>query len=104
VADVASTGAAQRARLADAVWREVVVVDVALRLVQPDRVDRLLVCFGAQRGNAQDLRLTACEQARAMRPRQHADLDRYRADLFGAASVGASALLEDLGADEVLLE
>ena len=63
VADVAAADAAQRPRLADAERREVVVVDVALGLVQADRVDRLLVGLGAQRGHAHDLGLAAREQA-----------------------------------------
>src|SRR5439155_3939105 len=60
--------------------------------------------FGAERGHAHDLGLTACEQARTMRAGEHADLDRYRADVLEAAAVRALAVLEDLGADEVLLQ
>ena len=61
VADVAATDATQRSRLANAEGREVVVVDVALRLVEADRVDRLLVGLGAQGRHAEDLRLAAGE-------------------------------------------
>ena len=84
VADVAPAGAAQRPRLADGERREVVVVHVALRLFRLEGVQLLLVAHRAERGDREDLRLAAREEAGAVRSRQEADLGADRADLVRA--------------------
>src|SRR5436309_2689951 len=78
VADVAALRPAHEAGLPDAEGREVVVVDVALRLVEREVVDALLLLAGAERAERQRLRLAAGEQRRAVRARHDADLGRDR--------------------------
>src|SRR6266536_1677305 len=84
VADVAPTRTAHRASLANRVGREVVMVDVALRLVQADAVGALLVGLGAEGRNRQDLGLATGKERRAMHARQDAGLAAHRPDLGGA--------------------
>ena len=104
MADVAALGAAHEARLPDRERREVVVVEVALGRLQPERVEAHLLTRGAERDDAQRLRLAAREQRRAVRARGHADLDRERPDLLRGAPVGALLVDRDPLADQRLLE
>src|SRR5437660_323044 len=92
MADVTTLGAPHEPGLSDRERREVVVVEVTLGGLQPQRVEPHLLARGAQRHDAESLRLTAREQRRAVRPGSHADVDRDRTDLLGAASVGALLL------------
>ena len=69
-----------------------------------ERVDDLLVLAGAERGDAERLRLAAGEQGGAVGARQHADLGDDRADGLGVAAVDAQAGVEDGVADDVGLE
>ena len=74
-------------------------------LVGPlQRVDELLVVAGAERGDRQRLGLAAGEQRRAVGARQDADLGDDRADGLQVAAVDADAAVEDVAADDVLLE
>ena len=104
VADVTPAGAAHRLVLAGAVRREVVVVDVALLGLRADRVDPLDVRGRAERGDRQRLGLAAREEARAVRPRDQAHLDRDRPDVREAAAVDPDALVDDDAADRLLLD
>ena len=63
VTDVAALGAAHEAGLAGRERREVVVVDVALALSSVERVDALPLARHAERGDREDLRLAAGEEA-----------------------------------------
>ena len=91
MADLAARLAAQRLDLARRERREVVVHVERLLPVAEQRVELLLVVLGAERDGDQRLGLAAGEQRRAVRARQHAGLDRDRADLVGAAAVDALA-------------
>ncbi len=104
MADVAALGPTQTAGLADAEGWEVVVVEVALGGLETERVQAHLLTRGAERDAAQRLRLTACEQRRAVRARCDGDLDVDRTDLLRAAAVGADLLNRDALADQRLLE
>ena len=68
------------------------------------RVDDLLVLPGAERGDAERLRLAAGEQRGAVRARQNADLGDDRPHRPGVAAVDAHAGVEDGVADDVGLQ
>ena len=104
MADLAPAGAAHTASLANGVGREVVVQHEVLAALALERVDHLLVLPGAERGDAQRLRLAAGEQRRAMRARQHADLGDDRAHRLGVAAIDAQPGVEDGVADDVGLD
>ena len=104
VADLAPARAAHRLVLARRIGRQVVVVQVALRLLGADGVDALDVGRRSERGDRQRLRLAAGEEPRAMRPRQEADLDRDRPDRLQVAAVHADALVEHQLADDLLVQ
>ena len=89
--------------LADRERREVVVVDVALRRVERQVVDALLLLGRAKRGERQRLGLAAGEEGRAVRARRDRDVARDGADLLGAA-VGAALVDRDLLADDLLVD
>ena len=55
-----------------------------------------------QRGDAEDLRLAALEQRRAVHPREHLDLGRELADVGEAAAVDADLVAQDPLADQLL--
>ena len=78
VADVAALGAAHEAGLPHRERREVVVVEVALLGLEPERVEAHLLARGAEGGHREGLRLAAREQRRAVRARSDAHLDRDR--------------------------
>ena len=69
VADVAALGAAEAPGLPDRERREVVVVEVALLRLEPERVQPHLLLQRAERDDAERLRLAAREQRRAVRAR-----------------------------------
>ena len=75
-----------------------------LAIVLGEPVDDLLVLSGAERGDHQRLGLAAGEQRRAVRPGQDADLDRYGADGLGVAAVDALLGVQDVLANDVLLQ
>ena len=104
VADLAAARAAHRAGFADAVAREVVMMDVVLRRLGSEAVDDLLVAEGAERRDREDLGLATREEARAVRARQQADFTRYRADFFDFAAVRTDLLMRDHVAHDGLLE
>ena len=74
VADVAALRAAHEARLPDREGREVVVVEVALGGLQPERVEALLLAARAERRDRERLRLAAGEERGAVRARRDPDL------------------------------
>ncbi len=84
--------------------REIVVQHEVLAVLALERVDDLLVLAGAERGDAERLRLAAGEQRRAMRARQDADLGDDRADGPGVAAVDAQPGVQDGVADDVGLQ
>src|SRR5439155_5402505 len=102
VADLAAAWTAQRPRLADRKWREVVVMHVALELVGRKAVQLLLVRHRAQSRDGQRLRLATGEEARAVRPGQHAHLDADLAHVPEAAAVRPHALFDDALPDAIL--
>ena len=104
MADLAASGAAEAARLADREGREVVVQHEGLFVGAFKRVDILLVLAGAERGDHQRLGLAAGEQRRAMGARQHRSLAHDRPHGDEIAPVDALAGIEDAVADDVLLE
>ncbi len=104
VADFAATGRTHAARLADRVGREVVVEHEALLACSLERVDHLLVFAGAERGNDHRLRLTAREQCRAVRPRQHVHLGFDAAHRLEVATIDALAGADDVPAHDVGFE
>ncbi len=104
VADVAALGASHEARLPDRVRREVVVVHEAAIRLEREIVDPLALLRRAERQQAQNLRLPALEEARAVRPRRDRDLAVDLADLLGAAAVGPPLVDRDLLADEILVD
>ena len=67
-------------------------------------VDELLVVAGAQRRHHQRLGLAAGEHGRTVGARQEADLGHDRTHGLEVAAVDARALVEDVVADDRLLE
>src|ERR1039458_3786123 len=104
VGGVAALGTAHEAGLPDRERREVVVVEVSLGGFQPQRVQPHLLTCGAQRHDAEGLRLTAREHRRAVGAGSDADLDRDRPDLLRAAAVGTLLVDRDALADQRLLQ
>jgi hypothetical protein len=102
VADLAALGSAHEARLAGGEGREVVVVDVALGVVDADRVEQLVHPRHAEGGHREHLGVAALEQARPVRRRQQADLGRERADVARPPAVDAHTLLDDALAHDLL--
>ena len=80
------------------------MVEVALGRLEPEVVQAHLLARGAERDDAQRLRLAAREQRRAVRARQRLDVDRDLADLALRAAVRALLVDRDALADDVLLE
>src|SRR5947209_20050598 len=95
MSDVTALRASHEARLPDRERREVVVVEVALGGLQPERVEPHLLTRGAKRDDAQRLGLAAREQRGAMRPRGDPYLDREWADLVCLALVRAALVDRD---------
>src|SRR2546429_107002 len=93
--DLAPARSAQWARLAHRVGREVVVVHETLEFLSRQAVQLLLVGHRAEGGDGQRLRLAAGEQAGAVRPRQHPDLDGDIAYVLQATAVDTDALVHD---------
>ncbi len=86
--DLAPAGTAHEAGLAHAEGRELVVMHEALGFLDAKTVDALLVAGRAQGEERQHLRLTAREQAGAMRARSDLGVAVERADLVHATSIG----------------
>src|SRR6266849_2831412 len=93
MSDLAPAGTTQRARLTDRERREVVMVHVPLELFGRQTVQLLLVGHGTKGRYRQRLRLPPGEEARTMRPRQHADLDRDLANVLPAAALRPHSFL-----------
>ena len=91
VADVAAARGADSLRLSGAEGREVVVEQEAFRLVGAQGVDLLGVSDGAERREAENLRLAALEEAAAVGPWQESHLAVEGPYFLQAASVGALA-------------
>ena len=80
------------------------MVEVALGRLETEVVQAHLLARGAERDDAQRLRLAAREQRRAVRARQRLDVDRDLADLALGAAVRALLVDGDALADDLLLE
>ena len=104
MADLAAAGRAHAARLTHRVGREVVVQHEALFAGAFERVDELLVLAGAERGDDDRLRLTAREQRRAVRARQHVHFRNDGTHGLQVAAVDAAAGLDDVAAHDVALQ
>ncbi len=103
MADFAPAGTAHRARLADRIRREVVVVHVALVRNRHDAVEALFVADRSEGGGGEHLRLAAREDAGTVNARQDADFRPDRANLVGFAAVGTDLLVDDHDAEFFLL-
>ena len=79
------------------------MVDVAPLLLAGEVVDLLPLLHRAERQQREDLRLSAREEGRAVRPWRHGDIALDVPDLLLGATVGAALLDRDLLADEVLV-
>ena len=101
VADLTPAGRAHAPGLAHRIGREIVVQHEVLAVLAFERVDDLLVLPGAERRDAQRLRLAAGEQGGAVRARQHAHLGDDRAHGAGVAPVDAQPGVQDGVADDV---
>ena len=104
MADLAPFGAAQEAFLTDAVRREVVVQHEVVFGGAFKRLDELGVPHGTQGRHDDGLGFAALEQGRAVRLREHADLDADGAHGLGIATVDARFAVEHVRANNVLLE
>ena len=104
VADLAALRGADAAGLAGGVRRHLVVVHVALGLRAGQRIELLLHLEHVQRGDAQDLGLTALEQGGAVHARDDVDLGGQRADVTQAAAVDAVVLGQDAAAHDLALQ
>src|SRR5689334_23405452 len=102
--DLAATGEADPAGLAHREGREIVVKQEGFLVSPFERIDILLVVAGAERGHHQSLSLAAGEQCRAMGAGEDADLADDRADVGEAAAVDAGPGLDDVAADDLLLD
>ncbi len=104
MADLAPSGSAQEAGLADREGREVVVQHEPAARLALDEVEPLGVLRGAQRHRDQRLGLAAREQGRAVGPRQHADLAGEVADLVEPTAVHARAVVQHLFVKDLVLQ
>ena len=104
MADLAALRGAHATGLAGAVGREVVLVHVAFALDRLDGVEALPLVEHAERADGERLGLAALEQTRAVHAGKVSWHDVERADLIGAAAVGALAGLDDHLAHGLLLE
>ncbi len=93
MADFAAFRRADKARLTDAIRREVVVQHERLFALTLDRVDDLRIAAGAERGGHNRLRLTAGEKCRTVSTRQNAHLyiDRAHGTLITAVDARLAA-------------
>ena len=103
VTDLAPSRALHRLGFADAVRREVVVVDVSLADFVVETVELLHLGDAAQRAAGQDLGLSSGEHAAAVNSRQDARFAPNGSDLGQLSAVGTDAVVEDLGADLLFL-
>ncbi len=102
MADLAALGATDAARLARAVRREVIVVQVPLRVLRVQPVKVLRVTRGTQRRNRQHLCLPTLEQPGAMYARDNTHRRAQVADVRRTATVRAHTLLNDLATHNIL--
>ena len=102
MADLATLGAANTTGLTRREGWEVVVVHVPLVRLGRERVNLLFHLQHVERGDAQDLRLTALEDRRAVNARNNLDLGRERTNVAQATAIDANAVLEDALADGAL--
>ena len=104
MSDLAAARAAARARLADRIGREVIVMNITLLLLIVDAVELLRFADRTERGNGQHLCLTARKHTGTVHARQQADLRGQRADLVHFASVDTLLFIEQPAADNELLK
>src|SRR5262249_2686713 len=104
MSDLAPPRAAEAPGLADREGRKVVVQHEGLFVGTFERVDILLILAGTEGGDDQRLRLAASEECRPMRARQDRCFCDDRAHGDEIAPVDALAGVENVVADNVLLE
>ena len=104
MADLTPSGRPHAPGFAHRVRREIVVEHEGFLVGPLQRIDVLLVVTGTERGDRQGLGLAAGEQRAAMGTRQDADLGQDRPHGLEVAAVDADAALEDVAADDRLLE
>ena len=103
MSDLSATRATHRLVLAGAVWRHVVVMQVALRCNWRDRIQALCLSDRSECCNAERLRLAAREEPRAVGTWQKSNLNGDRADLIHLSAVNADPLLHREGATGLLM-
>ncbi len=79
-------------------------MDVAFRVLGVERVDHLRHPQHPEGGHVQRLRVASLEEARAVRPRDQADLGRQRTDVLRPPAVESHALRDHARAHDLLLE
>ena len=100
VADLAARRAAHELHFTDRERREVVVEHEALEGLAFEVLDLLRFLRRAEGDGDEGLRLAAGEDRGAVRAREHAEVDRDRADLLERAAVEALLLVEDEVAED----
>src|SRR5690349_1740512 len=93
--DLAPALPTKRFDLTGRVWREVVMMHIALGFGWAKSIQFLRFAQGAERCKRQDLSLTACEQARSMGTRRNTYLTPNGADLGRGTAIRAFAHAQD---------
>ena len=104
VPDLATLRCAHAPRFAGGKRRHVVVEHEALAILALQRVDDLLVLFGAQRGRHHGLRFTAGKKRRSMGSRQDSEPDFDRPHRARIAPVDARLAVQYLASYELGLQ
>src|ERR1041384_4842046 len=105
MSDLAPTGRAEAARLADRVRREVVMQEeAAFDLAGLKVVHKLLVLFRAERRGDKRLRFAARKESRAVRARQQAHFTINRANLREAPAIWPTAFVQNVVAEDFLFQ
>ena len=104
VTDLPAARRADAARLTGRERREVVVVDVPLRVLEIERVDHLVHPKHPERRDVQRLRVATLEQRRSVSPRQQPDVRGERTDVLRPAAVQPDAVRDHALAHDLLLE
>ena len=102
MADFAAAWSAHWAGFADAVWWEVVVVQIAAGVDVFDAIEELVITQGTEGGDAHDLRLTTGEDGAAVGAWQKIDFAGERAHFGDGAAVWALVLEGDELAHDLL--
>src|SRR5262245_61185019 len=104
MANLSSARPAQEGDFADRERWEVVVEHETLPGLAFEALDLLRVLGGAERAGDERLRFAACEDGRAVCPRQDAGFDPDRPHFVEGSAVEPDAALEDFVAEHALFE